>query len=274
MEKQLLEKISFEIRRDIIELCYKCKGGHVGGALSSADILTVLYFDEMKVKPKDPTNERRDYFFLSKGHIAEALYATLSKRGFFSFEELSNYSGYCSKYFGHPSNKVDGIEINTGALGHGLSIAAGTALSLKKRNKKNRVYTLLGDGELAEGSNWEAAMFASHYQLDNLCVIVDRNRLQISGTTEQVMGLESLNEKWKAFGFHVIETDGHDCAALQTAFQQARKKKNKPTVIIAHTIKGKGVSFMENDIAWHHGVITKEQYEQSLLELEEAKNGQ
>lgn len=270
MENKEVKKMSYQLRKDIIELCYRCKGGHVGGSLSSIDILNTLYFHQMKIDPKHPNDKNRDYFILSKGHVAEALYATLSRRGYFEYSELDNFSKYKSEYFGHPSSKVKGIEINTGALGHGLSIGVGIALANKKLEKDNKCYVLMGDGELAEGSVWEAAMAASHYELDNLCVIVDRNRLQISGKTEDVMRLENLKEKWLAFGFNVLEINGHNYEELFEVFQQV--KKNQPMLIIANTIKGKGISFMENDPSWHHGVLSDEQYRQCLKELEEQAN--
>lgn len=267
MENKEVKKMSYQLRKDIIELCYRCKGGHVGGSLSAIDILNTLYFHQMKINPDVPEDDNRDHFILSKGHVAEALYATLARRGYFEFSELANYSKYGSEYFGHPSSKVKGIEINTGALGHGLSIGVGLAIASKKLKKDNKCYVLMGDGELAEGSVWEAAMAAAHYQLDNLCAIVDRNHLQISGNTEDVMRLENLKEKWMAFGFNVLEIDGHDYQQLFEVFNKA--EKNQPMLVIANTIKGKGISFMENDPSWHHGVLSDEQYEQCLKELEE-----
>ena len=249
MEIELLERQSSELRKDIVEVCYHSKAGHVGGSLSAIDILNVLYFNELRIDPNNPKMENRDRFILSKGHIAEALYVTLAKRG------------------GHPNNKVAGVEMNTGALGHGLAIGVGLAIAAKKMGQDYRTYVLMGDGELAEGSIWESAMAAGHYKLDNLCAIVDRNHLQISGCTETVMTLEDLKGKWQMFGFEVIEIDGNNYEEIINAFTQAKAIKNKPSLILANTVKGKGVSFMENQASWHHGVLDAVQYKQALMEL-------
>lgn len=265
MKKEYLEKKAKELRRDIVDVCYRSKAGHVGGSLSAIDILNVLYHHEMKI---NPSMERdRDRFILSKGHIAEALFVILADCGFFSKEELKTFSTYGSNYIGHPNNKIHGIEMNTGALGHGLSIGVGMALGTKLQNIDNYTYVLMGDGEQAEGSIWEAAMAAAHYKLHHLIAILDRNGLQISGKTEDVMALHDLHQKWESFGFHVITCDGHDYTALLNAFQEAKQSKEKPVIIIANTTKGKGVSFMEHQIGWHHGVLSDEQYQQAILEL-------
>lgn len=265
-----LEKQANDLRKNIIDICYSSKAGHVGGSLSAIDILNTLYFNELNIDPNNPDMKTRDRFILSKGHVAEALYVTLAKRGYFDIRELDNYSGYDTKYIGHPNNKVAGVEMNTGALGHGLSIGVGIAIGAKKMKLNYRTYVLMGDGELAEGSIWEAAMAAGHYKLDNLCAIIDRNRLQISGCTEDVMSLENLKGKWQMFGFEVIEINGNDYQEIVTAFSKAKQIKDKPTLILANTVKGKGVSFMENQASWHHGVLNAEQYHQALKELEES----
>ena len=259
------------IRKKVLDTCYQSSAGHIGGSLSSVDILNVLYNSVMDIEPSDPNNEERDRFVLSKGHIAESLFCTLAIRGYFSVEELNNFSCFGSKYIGHPNNKISGIEMNTGALGHGLSVALGMAIAAKQDEKSYYTYVLMGDGELAEGSVWEAAMAASHYKLDNLIAIIDRNGLQISGSTEEVMALEKLQDKWEAFGFHVLNVDGHDYEKLLHAFNEAKTITGKPIVIIANTIKGKGVSFMENDAHWHHGIMSESQYQQAISEVEGMK---
>ena len=274
MDLQILKNQSYDLRKDIIDLCYQSQSRHVGGSLSSIDLLNVLYFHVMNVSPVHFNEENRDRFILSKGHIAEALYVVLAKKGYFDFNELNQYCKYGSKYFGHPSSKVKGVELNSGALGHGLALGVGIAIAAKKMNRDYRTYVLMGDGELAEGSVWESAMAAAFYQLDNLCTIVDRNRLQISGNTEDIMALENLKEKWQSFGFEVLEIDGNNYHQIIDSFEKAKEIKNKPTLILANTIKGKGISFMENKASWHHGVITDEQYQTCLKELEEAKNEQ
>ena len=256
-----------EIRKDVVNLVYSAKAGHIGGSLSSADIVTTLYYSVMNVNPKDPKNEDRDRFIMSKGHAAELLYCVLADKGYFSKEKLDSYSKFGSTLIGHPNNKNAGVEINTGALGHGLSASVGMALGAKRDEKDYRVFTLLGDGELAEGSVWEAAMAAAHYKLDNLTAIIDRNGLQISGSTEDVMALNSLEDKWKSFGWNVIVLNGHDIEALLKAFSKDSIQKDKPTMIIANTVKGKGVSYMENVAKWHHGVPTEEEYKIAMEEL-------
>lgn len=257
------------LRKEIVTMCYESKAGHVGGSLSSIDLLNILYNEVMRHDPKHPNDPLRDRFILSKGHIAEALFALLSQQGYIEQEELSTFSRFGSRLIGHPNNKIDGIEMNTGALGHGVCVAVGMAIASKMNRDPNRIYCLMGDGEQAEGSVWEAAMAAAHYKLDNLVLILDRNRLQISGNTEDVMALKDIRQKYESFGFNAIEIDGHDLDSIQAAFTLAKANKGRPTIIIAHTIKGKGVSFMENVASWHHGVLTEELYKQAMQELEE-----
>lgn len=266
-----LTRTSYELRRDIIEMMYNSKAGHVGGDLSVVDILTVLYFEEMNVSPETIKDPNRDRFLLSKGHCADCLYCVLGKRGFYDEEEaIKTFSQYGSKFIGHPNTAVNGIELNSGSLGHGLSVGAGMALTAKRDNKDYRTYVVLGDGEMAEGSNYEAMMLASQYKLDNLCATVDLNGLQISGTTDEVMSSASLAEKFAAFGWNVIEVaDGNNCEQLVEAYKEAAAFTGKPSVVLAHTVKGKGVSYMENVAGWHHGVMTDEQYEQAKKEIEE-----
>lgn len=267
MNKTELVEKGKKLRRGIIEVCYRSKAGHVGGSLSSIDILNVLYHYEMRIDPKDPKKEDRDRFVLSKGHVAESLFVTLADCGFFEEEELKSFSSYGSKYIGHPNNKIHGVEMNTGALGHGLALGVGMAIAAKMDQKDYRTYVLMGDGEQAEGSIWEAAMAASHYQLDNLVAILDRNGLQISGTTEDVMSLKDIKAKWESFGFEVIEINGNEIDEIIMAFDRAKSVKGKPVLVLAHTVKGKGVSFMENEVAWHHGVLNEEQYHMVMKEL-------
>jgi transketolase len=256
-----------QIRRDVLDVVYNSKAGHIGGSLSSIDILTALYYDILNVNAKDIKNPDRDRFVLSKGHIAEALYCILADKGFFDKEKLKTYSQYGSTLIGHPNSKNPGVEINTGSLGHGLPVSVGMALAGKLDNKSYRVFTLMGDGEQAEGSVWEGAMAAANYKLDNLVGIVDRNRLQISGSTEDVMALDNLSEKWRSFGWEVVEVDGNNIEELVEVFYNIPAKKGKPTMIMANTIKGKGISFMENQAKWHHGVLNEEQYEKAVSEL-------
>lgn len=262
-----LQAKSFSLRRDILDMIYRAKTGHIGGDFSVCDIINVLYNAEMNVTPVNFTTGDCDHFILSKGHSVEALYAVLADRGFFPKADLESYSAFNSKYIGHPNNKVNGIEMNSGSLGHGLSVGVGMAIAEKKKKTSNRVYVVMGDGELAEGSVWEGAMAAGHYKLDNLCAVVDRNRLQISGTTEEVMTQDDQVLRWESFGFKVITSKGNNCNALIEAFKLARDFKGKPSVIIAETTKGCGVSFMENQATWHHKVPTEEEYKQALKEL-------
>ena len=268
----VLTRKSYELRRDIIEMIHCSKAGHVGGDLSVVDILTVLYFKVMKVSPEKKTDPDRDRFLLSKGHCADALYCVLGERGYFEKQEaIETFSQFGSKFIGHPNAEVPGIELNSGSLGHGLSVGVGMALAAKMNRQSYRTYVVLGDGEMAEGSNYEGMMAAGHYHLENLCATVDLNRLQISGTTDEIMSSSSLAEKFRDFGWYVIEVqDGNDCGQLLKAYQEAVAYKGKPTAVIAHTVKGKGVSFMENTASWHHGVMTEEQYQQAVKELEAA----
>ncbi len=256
-----------QIRRTLLQMIYEGKTGHTGGALSSADILTVLFYRILRLDPQNPKWEDRDRFILSKGHSVEGYYSILADKGFFPKEELWTFSKYRSRLIGHPSVKVPGVEMNTGALGHGLSCAVGMALGAKMNKKDVNVYCLMGDGEQAEGSVWEAAMAGANYGLDNLIAIIDRNHLQISGNTESVMKLEGLAAKWTAFGWDVSTVNGHDYTALTEQFRLA-PVKGKPRLIIADTIKGKGVSFMENAAKWHHGVPTDEQLAICQREIE------
>jgi len=262
-----LKAKTFEIRQDILDTIVNCKAGHIGGDFSVTDILTTLYFKQMNVDPANPKMMGRDRLILSKGHSVEALYAVLANRGFFPKADLKTVSAYGSKYIGHPTNKVNGIEMNSGSLGHGLSVGVGMALAGQMDNASYRVYVVIGDGELAEGSVWEGAMAASHYKLDNLCAVVDRNKLQISGCTEDVMGHENLDERWSSFGWNVIHAEGNDTDALNAAFEIAKTTNGQPTVVIADTIKGFGVSFMENAAAWHHKVPNAEEYQLATAEL-------
>lgn len=270
--KNLIRKAA-QIRRDIIDIVYESGAGHVGGSLSETDILVTLYYHIMKVDPKKPHWPERDRFVLSKGHSVEAYYCILADKGYFPKEDLKTYFRFGSKYIGHPNNKVPGIEMNTGALGHGLSVGVGLALAAKMDQKPNRVFVLMGDGELAEGSVWEAGMTAAAYGLENLTAIIDRNGLQISGKTEDVMPLDSLKEKWTSFGWHVSCVDGNDIPALCEALTDDKKVPGKPSLVIAKTIKGKGVSFMENNAKWHHGVMSPEQYKQACRELDGVLEG-
>jgi len=243
-----LEKIANEIRIDIIETVYRAQSGHPGGSLSCTDILTVLFFNQMNISLENPKEKLRDRFILSKGHCSPALYSTLAKKGFFSEKELYTFRNINSNMQGHPDmNKVPGVDMSTGSLGQGLSIANGIALVSKIDNLDYRVYCLLGDGEIEEGQIWEAAMCANKYKLDNLCAIVDYNHLQIDGNIEDVKGLNKISEKFESFGFETISIDGNNIAQIIEAFEKAKQIKGKPTMIVANTIKGKGVSFMENE---------------------------
>lgn len=263
-----LKKMAKKIRKDIIEEVYLAKSGHPGGSLSIADILTVLYFNEMNIDEKNPRWDKRDRMVLSKGHCTPAMYATLAERGFFQKEKLKTFRKFKSPLQGHPDmNKVPGIDISSGSLGQGLSAANGMAIAGKLDNKNYRVYCVLGDGEIEEGQIWEAAMASNKYKLDNLCVIVDNNNLQIDGTVEEVMSLYPIDEKFRSFGFNVINIDGHNIEEILRAFEEAKKMKGKPTCIIAKTIKGKGVSFMENKAQWHGKAPSEEEYNQAMSEL-------
>ncbi|MGL4374067.1 MAG: transketolase, partial [Turicibacter sp.] len=256
-------------RRGIIDAVYHAKSGHPGGSLSSADLFTYLYYKELNIDPNHPKNDARDRFVLSKGHVAPGLYSTLAHRGFFPVDDLKTLRKVGSYLQGHPDMKgVPGVDMSSGSLGQGISVAVGMALSAKLQHKDYRVYTLLGDGELQEGQVWEASMFASHKNLDNLCVIVDNNGLQIDGNIKDVCSPYPIDEKFAAFGFEVILIDGHSFNEMETAFAKAREVKGKPTVIIAKTIKGKGISFMENNANWHGAAPNKEQYEIAMSDLD------
>jgi transketolase len=265
-----LQMKAIQIRMDLIRMIHGAKTGHTGGSLSNTDILTALYYRVMKIDPANPKWEERDRFIASKGHSVESLWCVLGDLGFFPKEELKTFSQFGTRLIGHPNNKVPGIEMNTGALGHGLSISVGMALASKRGGTPYRVFCLMGDGEQAEGSNWEAAMAGAHYKLDNLIGIIDRNRLQISGTTEEVMGLEPLEEKWAAFGWNVISIDGHDMAQLVQVLEAAPSIPDKPTLVLANTTKGKGISFAENVPHWHHHVPNEEELQLALAELNTA----
>ena len=268
MKIKELELIANQIRKDVIYLVGKIEPGHVGGSLSICDIMTALYFEIMNVSPENIDDDRRDRFVLSKGHCNEVYMATLANRGFIDKESLETYCNYLSKYCAHPSKNIKGVEVSTGSLGHGLSIACGMALNSKKSNLNYDVYVVLGDGELAEGSNYEALMFANKYQLDNLYVIVDRNGLQISGTTEEIMPLNPLKEKMETFGFYTEEIDGNNMDVVVKTFNKLKEIKNKPKMMIAKTVKGKGVSFMENELKWHEGGLNIEEYKIAMQDLE------
>ncbi|MHB8125963.1 MAG: transketolase [Desulfitobacteriaceae bacterium] len=258
------------IRQDIIKMLLPAKSGHPGGSLSSAEILATLYFQEMRINPAEPNWPERDRFVLCKGHAAPVLYAALAERGYFSKEELLSLRQTGSMLQGHPDmKKTPGVDMSTGSLGQGLSVANGMAMAGKLDGKNYRVYALLGDGEMAEGQVWEAAMAAAHYNLDNLVAILDFNGLQIDGPTDSVMSSAPLFDKWRAFGWHVLEVDGHDIEKLVAAFEEAKMIHGKPTMLIAHTVKGQGVSFMENEAGWHGTVPNAEQAEQALKELQE-----
>lgn len=267
--KELLIR-SIQYRKRILKYILGAKAGHTGGSLSSTDILNVLYNEVLNVSPENFKSPDRDRYVQSKGHCVEALYVVLADKGFFPEEDLNTLCKYKSHYIGHPTRKINGVEQNTGALGHGLPICVGTAIAAKMDKKNFRVFTLMGDGELPEGSNWEAALSAAHYKLDNLCAIIDKNGMQITAPTADVMNTDPLDAKWKAFGWAVREVDGNNVAALKEAFAALPFEKGKPSVIIANTIKGKGISFMENQLKWHHGVPTAAQYEQAQEELDEA----
>ena len=262
MEIQELKRPSWELRRDVLEIIIAGGGGHIGGDMSLLNALLVLYENHLNIRPETVNDPERDRFVLSKGHSMEAYYAVLCHRGFLELADVkARFSKLGSPYIGHPNNKLPGIEMNSGSLGHGLPVCVGMALAAKRDGRSYRVYTIMGDGELAEGSVWEGAMAAGHYRLDNLCALIDRNRLQISGGTEEVMAHEPLAERWAAFGWHVLETDGDSILALDEALSRAKRLKGKPTVIIAQTTKGFGSPLMENRAGWHHHLPTAEEYE-------------
>ena len=269
-----LKKHANSIRFGIIEAVYNAACGHPGGSLSIADVLTYLYFEEMNVRPEEPKWEDRDRFVLSKGHTAPALYATLAERGFFEKEELKSLRKTHSRLQGHPDMKgVPGVDMSTGSLGLGISAACGMALSAKVNGKDYRVYTIVGDGESEEGQVWEAAMFASHYKLDNLVCIIDWNGLQIDGPIAEVMDPTPHDKKFEAFGWHVISVDAHDFVALDAAFDEARTVKGKPTAIVAKSVKGKGVSYMENSCEWHGQAPKEDLYRVAIADLTAIQEG-
>ncbi len=266
-----LQKVANEVRKGIVTAVHSAKSGHPGGSLSAADIFTYLYFEEMNVDPKDPDKADRDRFVLSKGHVAPGLYSTLAQKGFFPVEDLKTLRHVGSYLQGHPDKKhIPGVDMSSGSLGQGISTAVGMALSAKMSGEDYRVYTLLGDGEIQEGQVWEAAMFAGHRALDNLVVIVDNNGLQIDGDIAEVCSPYPIDKKFDAFNFEVINVDAHDFDALADAFAKARSTKGKPTAIIAKSVKGKGVSFMENQASWHGSAPNDEQYQTAMEELEKA----
>ncbi|MBO6197506.1 MAG: transketolase [Butyrivibrio sp.] len=269
MENKELQKIANEVRKGIVTAVHAAKAGHPGGSLSAADIFTYLYFEEMNVDPKDPKNPDRDRFVLSKGHTAPGLYSVMAQRGYFPVEELTTLRKLGSRLQGHPSMQyLPGLDMSSGSLGQGISVACGMALSAKLDNKSYRTYTLLGDGEIEEGQVWEAAMFAGFRKLDNLVVIVDNNGLQIDGPIDQVCSPYPIDKKFEAFNFHVINIDAHDFDAIRAAFKEARETKGQPTAIIAHSLKGKGVSFMEGQVAWHGVAPNDEEYAIAMADLE------
>ena len=268
-----LKAFSYDLRKKVVEMIIEGKGGHIGGDMSVIDILITLYFKQMNISPENMDDPNRDRFVLSKGHSVEAYYAVLAAKGFFPIEEvIANFSKFGSKYIGHPNNKLPGIEMNSGSLGHGLPVSIGMALAGHMDKRDYRVYTVMGDGELAEGSVWEGAMAASHYKLDNLCAVIDRNRLQISGSTEDVMHHDSQIERWGSFGWHVIDVkDGNDIEQLNAAFEEAKATKGKPSLVLANTVKGCGSSIMENVASWHHHVPTEEEAKQIFADFEARK---
>lgn len=272
--KRELLRIAYEIRRGAVTAVYSAASGHPGGSLSIAEILSYLYFEEMNIDPKDPKKADRDRFVLSKGHAAPGLYAALALRGFFPVEDLTTLRQIDSVLQGHPDMKhIPGIDMSTGSLGLGISAACGMALAAKYQHKDYRVWSIVGDGESEEGQVWEAAMFASHYKLDNLAIFVDWNGLQIDGPVAEVMNPTPLDEKFRAFGWNVIMIDAHDLDAIEAAVELAKTTKGKPTAIIAKSVKGKGVSYMENEVNWHGAAPKKEQYEIAIEELDKTIAG-
>ena len=265
-----LKAKAYELRKNTVDIIMAGGGGHIGGDMSVMEILTDLYFRQMNVSPETAEDPNRDYFIMSKGHSMEAYYAVLCEKGFLDCEDVKKrFSQFGSPYIGHPHNTLPGIEMNSGSLGHGLPVSVGLALAAKMDGRPSRVYVVTGDGELAEGSNWEGFMSGAMYKLDNLCCVIDRNRLQISGGTEDVMALDDLRAKVAAFNWNVIVVDdGNDVDALDAAFERAKAFKGKPSCIIANTVKGKGSSVMENKAGWHHHVPTQEEYDQIMADLE------
>ena len=267
-----LQKKACEIRADVVTLIHKAGCGHIGGDMSEVEALVALYYKHLNCSPENAADPDRDRFVLSKGHSVETLYCILADRGYFDKAELmETYSAYGSRFIGHPNNKIPGIEMNSGSLGHGLSVAVGMAKAGKMDGRDYHVYAVLGDGELAEGSVWEGVMAGGHFKLDNLTALVDRNRLQISGSTEDVMAQDSQEARWAAFGWNVVSIPGNDMAAVDSALTLAKETKGKPTVIILNTTKGCGVSFIENLAVWHHKVMDDAQYEMAMAEIAERK---
>lgn len=267
----LLENKSIQYRKTILSLIYSAKAGHTGGSLSCVDVLNVLYNQTMNITTKNFADYDRDHYVHSKGHSVEALYAVLLDLGFFSLEKLNTIEKYSSPFIGHPTRSIPGIEQNTGALGHGLSLSVGMALAAKLDHRNNRVFTIMGDGELTEGSIWEASASAANYKLDNLIAIIDRNTLQISGRTEEVMVMEPLEDKFTAFGYAVRHVDGNNVGELANLLETIPFESGKPNLVLADTVKGKGISFMEDNVAWHHRVPTDEEYALALQELKSAE---
>jgi len=263
-----LKLLAEEIRKCLLQIVYSAKAGHIGGSLSSVDVETALYFHIMNVDPSNPLDPDRDRFILSKGHSVEAYYAVLAAKGFVSQELLDTYGHFGSKLAGHPTKKVPGIELNSGALGHGLSVGVGLAIAAHMDKKSFKTFVLMGDGEQGEGSIYEAAMSASHYKLGNLVAIIDRNTLQISGLTEEVMSLEPMRERWEAFGWQVFDVAGNDMEDLVKTFDAFDYSSEKPKLIISHTIKGNGISYMEKVAKWHHSVPDEAQYQLALQEID------
>ena len=268
-----LKALAYSLRENVIDMIVEGKAGHIGGDMSVMEILTEIYFYQMNISPENMDDPDRDKFIMSKGHSVEAYYAVLAAKGFFDIKDvIATFSKFGSQFIGHPNNKLPGIEMNSGSLGHGLPVSVGMALAGKLDKKDYRVYTVMGDGEIAEGSVWEGAMAAAHYKLDNLCATVDRNRLQISGNTEDVMAHGDLHEKFRSFGWHVIDVkDGNDICQLTAAYEEAKAVKGKPAVVIANTVKGCGSAVMEDKAAWHHKVPTAEEYEQIIKDFAERK---
>ena len=269
MTNKELAALAYELRKKTVDVIVGAKAGHIGGDMSVMDILVMLYFKHMNISPENQNDPARDKFVLSKGHSVESYYTVLAEKGFFPYETYRDtFSRYRSEFIGHPHNSRPGVEMNSGSLGHGLPVCVGMALAGKMDKVDYRVYTVMGDGELAEGSVWEGAMAAGHFKLDNLCAVVDRNGLQISGATEDVMSHEPLTDRFAAFGWHVIECDGNDMDALDAAFTEAKAAKGKPSVVIAHTVKGCGSAVMENKAPWHHKVPNAKEYAQIEADLD------
>lgn len=263
-----LKALSYKLRRDVVEMIMAGKAGHIGGDMSVMETMVALYFHAMNISPENQSDPDRDMFVMSKGHCVESLYAVLAEKGFFPIETvIKEYSRFGSKFIGHPNNKLPGIEMNSGSLGHGLPVAIGMALAQKMDKRDSRTYVVMGDGELAEGSVWEGAMSATMYKLDNLCAVIDRNRLQISGATEEVMHQDPVEARFAAFGWNVLSVDGNDIDALCAALDEAKTVKGRPTLIVANTTKGKGSAVMENKASWHHHVPSAEEYGQIMKDL-------